>query len=353
MKEVKMKKFFKATLSRITVLLIIFTTLFSCTPASNKDYFTYWNENSKVVTELTSFVKEATDQNSSKFIPVEERIAVFDMDGTIFCETDPTYYEYLMTFDVVLNNYDKNNSYDVQLVKEINEVLRTGVVSDELELKLSREEYIYFVNKPISEYVDYVKSYLDRDTKSYKNMKIKDMLYKPMLEVIEYLQANEFTVYIVSGTERNFVRTVVCEGAGIHPNHVIGMDFTIKTSKQGNEINSVHQFTRNEDMIIAGPAANINIKTNKVIAINEEIGMYPVLAFGNSTGDFSMMEYTLKNDKYDSKCFMVLCDDNVRENGDLEKAAMIKSVSNQKGYTTISMKDDWKTIYGYEVEKIN
>ena len=57
-------------------------------------------------------------------------------------------------------------------------------------------------------------------------------------------------------------------------------------------------------MIIAGPTENINIKTNKVIAINEEIGMVPVLAFGNITGDFSMMEYTLKNDKYKSKCFM-------------------------------------------------
>lgn len=346
-----MNKFLKRTLSKALVLITLFTVSFSCTSKSNENHFSYWNDDSKVVTELKSFVKNATDKNSKDFVPVENRIAVFDMDGTIFCETDPTYYEYLMTFDIVLNNYDKNNPYDLKLVDEINEVLKTGVVSDELELKLSREEYIHFVDKPVSEYVNHIKSYLNRDTKSYKNMKIKDMLYKPMLQVIKYLQANEFTVYIVSGTERNFVRTVVCEGAGIHPNNVIGMDFTLKSSRQGNEMYSVHQFTRDEDVIIAGPAADVNIKTHKVISINEEIGMIPILAFGNSTGDFSMLEYVLKNGKYKSKGFMVLCDDNVRENGDLEKASMIKAVSDANGYSTISMKNDWKTIYGYEVEK--
>ena len=89
-----------------------------------------------------------------------------------------------------------------------------------------------------------------------------------------------------------------------------------------------------------------------MLSIAEEIGKIPVLAFGNSTGDFSMMEYVLKNNKYKSKGFMVLCDDNVRENGNLGKASMIKNVSDENGYNTISMKDDWKTIYGYGVEKI-
>lgn len=347
-----MKKFLKMTLKRMLALIIAFTVLFSCTSKSNVNYFSYWNDDSKVVAEIKSFVKNATDKNSKDFVPVDDRIAVFDMDGTIFCETDPTYYETLMTFDIMLNKYDKNNPDDLKLVDEINEVLRTGVISDELEIKLGQEEYINFVNMTVSEYVDYVKSYLNRDAKSYKNMKIKDMLYKPMLEVIKYLQANDFTVYIVSGTERNFVRAVVCEGAGIKTNNVIGMDFTLKSSNQGNEINSVHQFKRYEDVIVAGPALDVNIKTHKVLSIAEEIGTIPILAFGNSTGDFSMMEYVLKNDKYKSKGFMVLCDDNVRENGDLEKASMIKDISDANGYNTISMKNDWKTIYGYDVERI-
>lgn len=129
-----MKKFFKVTLSRVLVLITVLTVLSSCVSKSNKNYFSYWNDDSKVVAEIKSFVKNATDKNSKDFVPVDDRIAVFDMDGTIFCETDPTYYETLMTFDIMLNKYDKNNPDDLKLVDEINEVLRTGVISDELEI---------------------------------------------------------------------------------------------------------------------------------------------------------------------------------------------------------------------------
>ncbi len=342
----------KKLLSLIIILITALTVLFSCVGKSNENYFSYWNDDSKVVSELKTFVEKATDKNNKDFIPIDDRIVVFDMDGTIFCETDPTYNEYLMLFDIILNTYDKSNEEDVELVNEINEVLRTSYVSDELELKLSEIEYKYYQNMTIEEYTSYTKTYLDKDTNGYKNLKVKDALYKPMIQVIKYLQSNDFTVYVVSGTERNFVRAVVCDGAGIKPNNVIGMDFTLKSSKQGNEKDSVHQFKRDEDVVIAGPSIDVNIKTHKVLSIAEEIGKIPVLAFGNSTGDFSMMEYVLKNNKYKSKGFMVLCDDNVRENGNLEKASMIKSVSDENGYNTISMKDDWKTIYGYDVEKV-
>ena len=343
-----MKKFLKVTISCILVLIIAFTVLFSCAIKSNENYFSYWNDDSKVVAELKSYVKSAIDKSSKDFVPIDDRIAVFDMDGTIFCETDPTYNEYLMLIDIILNTYDKSNEEDVKLVNEINEVLRTGYVSDEL----SEIEYRYYQNMTIEEYTSYTKTYLDKDTNGYKNLKVKDALYKPMLQVIKYLQANDFTVYVVSGSERNFVRAVVCDGAGIKPNNVIGMDFTLKSTRQGDEKNSVHQFKRDENVIISGQSIDVNIKTHKVLSIAEEIGKIPVLAFGNSTGDFSMMEYVLKNNKYKSKGFMVLCDDNVRENGNLEKASMIKSVSDENGYNIISMKDDWKTIYGYDVEKV-
>ena len=347
-----MTKFLRKTLSKTFVLITAFTVLFSCAIKSNENYFSYWNDDSKVVAELKSYVKSAIDKSSKDFVPIDDRIAVFDMDGTIFCETDPTYNEYLMLIDIILNTYDKSNEEDVKLVNEINEVLRTGYVSDELELKLSEIEYRYYQNMTIEEYTSYTKTYLDKDTNGYKNLKVKDALYKPMLQVIKYLQANDFTVYVVSGSERNFVRAVVCDGAGIKPNNVIGMDFTLKSTRQGDEKNSVHQFKRDENVIISGQSIDVNIKTHKVLSIAEEIGKIPVLAFGNSTGDFSMMEYVLKNNKYKSKGFMVLCDDNVRENGNLEKASMIKSVSDENGYNIISMKDDWKTIYGYDVEKV-
>ena len=354
-------KILKNTLKNILVIIYVFITLCSCTTNNNvknnsntnvnTNYFSYWNEDSKVVSDIKELVENAVNINSKGYVPKEDRIAVFDMDGTIFCETDPTYNEYNLLFERILASYDKNNEEDVKLVEDINEVLKTGVVSDELELKLSELAYKYYEGKTIEEYTDIVKEFLEKDTRSYKNLKIKNALYKPMLQVIDYLKANDFTVYVISGTERNFVRIVVCEGANIDRDNVIGMDFELKTTNQGDELNSVHQFDRKENIVIHGPSNDVNVKTSKVISIATEIGKIPVLAFGNSTGDFSMMEYTLKNDKYNSMGFMVLCDDNVRENGNLEKAKKIKEVADKNGYRTISMKNDFKTIYGDGVEK--
>ena len=173
-----------------------------------------------------------------------------------------------------------------------------------------------------------------------------------MVSIVKYLQDNDFTVYVVSGSERNFVRAVVCSGTGIKENNVIGMDFDWKAKNQGNTRNSEYQYTRNEEIVVSGSAYDVNIKTNKVLMISEEIGKVPVLAFGNSTGDISMLEYTLGNNNYKSKSFMVLCDDTDRENGNLAKAENIKNICDERGFISISMKNDWKTIYGDGVEKI-
>lgn len=93
-----------------------------------------------------------------------------------------------------------------------------------------------------------------------------------MVSIVKYLQDNDFTVYVVSGSERNFVRAVVCSGTGIKENNVIGMDFDWKAKNQGNTRNSEYQYTRNEEIVVSGSAYDVNIKTNKVLMISEEIG---------------------------------------------------------------------------------
>lgn len=353
-----MKKYFENLAKKLFFVVLIFTLLFACNNKTNTNtsvnYFQNWNENAAPVNELVKYVEEVTNKDSEKFIPKEERIAVFDMDGTLFCETDPTYYEYLFLFDKIIGEYEGKEDIDEEtktLIKEAKEVLRTGVVSDELELKLSTTEYKYHLNMDVDSYKNQVKSFLQNEATGYSNLLIKDAFYKPMLDIVKYLQDNDFIVYVVSGTERNFVRTAVCDKLNITPNRVIGMDFTLKASRQGDVKNSVYQFSIDEDIIIAGEPSDVNIKTNKVLMIAEEIGIVPVLAFGNSTGDFSMLEYTKGNKKYDTRRFMVLCDDTVRENGNLDKAEKIKSMVEEKGHIAISMKNDWKTIYGDNVVK--
>ena len=90
---------------------------------------------------------------------------------------------------------------------------------------------------------------------------------------------------------------------------------------------------------------------NKVSNIAREIGKQPVLAFGNSSGDFSMATFTTNNNKYKSLAFMLCCDDTVRENGNEEKAAKMVTSCEENGWIPISMKNDWTTIYGDEVTR--
>lgn len=90
---------------------------------------------------------------------------------------------------------------------------------------------------------------------------------------------------------------------------------------------------------------------NKVSSIVREIGVQPVLAFGNSSGDYSMFRYTLKDNPYQAEVFNVLCDDTQREYGRPERAERDKKTSAENGWNTISMKNDWKTIYGDNVKK--
>ncbi|MBQ4226246.1 MAG: hypothetical protein II664_08035, partial [Oscillospiraceae bacterium] len=91
------------------------------------------------------------------------------------------------------------------------------------------------------------------------------------------------------------------------------------------------------------------LKMNKVSVIAQEIGEQPVLSFGNSTGDSSMANYTITDNKYKSLAFMLCCDDTERENGNITKADKMYSLCEENGWIAISMKDDWKTIYGDSV----
>ena len=90
---------------------------------------------------------------------------------------------------------------------------------------------------------------------------------------------------------------------------------------------------------------------NKVTVIQQEIGKQPVLAFGNSGSDFSMAQYALNDNPYMAKAFMLCCDDTERENGNVEKAEKMVNSCKENGFTAISMKNDWKTIYGDNVTR--
>ena len=171
--------------------------------------------------------------------------------------------------------------------------------------------------------------------------------YKPMIEVVNYLKANDFDVYVVSGTDRFIVRGIVDNSPLDLPNRkIIGSDETLVATGQGDTDGLDYVFTDQDKLVLGGDFIIKNLKMNKVTVIMQEIGQQPVLSFGNSTGDASMAEYVTTNNPYESLAFMLCCDDTERENGNVEKAAKMKSLCEEFDWVPVSMKNDWKTIYG-------
>ena len=156
---------------------------------------------------------------------------------------------------------------------------------------------------------------------------------------------------MVSGTERELSRILVCDLLDIPTERVIGTDIKTLATHQG-ETDGLQYTYQRDDSLIRGGFVIKNLKMNKVSAIVREIGRKPVLAFGNSSGDSAMLNYTINGNKYRSAAFFLLCDDLEREIGNLNKAAKCKELADTYGWIPVSMRDDFATIYGEDVTRI-
>ena len=207
-----------------------------------------------------------------------------------------------------------------------------------------------YAGMTIAEFDAYVKAYANFPANGFTGMKYGESFYKPMLEVFEYLKDNGFTYYVVSGSDRFICRSLV-ESIGIEPNRVIGMDVCFMANGQGENVGVDYTMGKDEHLIRTDSLIIKNLKTNKVLQIAQEIGKVPVLSFGNSSGDCAMHNYCLSNTKYRTAVFMLVADDDVRDHADLAEGARREAKWREAGYTIISMKNDFKTIYGYDVKK--
>ena len=181
-------------------------------------------------------------------------------------------------------------------------------------------------------------------------MKRGDAFYKPMLQVIEYLQKNDFIVYVVTGSDTFTVRAIIEGHINIPKSQIIGTEALLVAKNQSNETGLDYKYTINDELQFKGELVRKNLNMNKVYYIMKEIGKRPVLSFGNSGSDSSMAEFTLQNE-YPALAFMVVCDDYKRERGNEEQAEEMKRNCAKNNWIPISMSNDWKTIYGYDVTK--
>ena len=340
------------------------TTLTSCSKDDDnnstvnppkKEYFQSWNQ-CEALTALKAYVEDVTNPQSPNFISVEDRIATFDMDGTFVGELYPSYFEYNMLEYRVLDDasYRDKAPKDVrEAAQAIRDFVRNGkALPSGFDMIHARAAAKAYAGMTIAEFDAYVKAYAALPANGFTGMTYGQSFYKPMLEVFDYLKDNGFTYYVVSGSDRFICRALV-GNIGIEPNRVIGMDVWFKSSSQGEVAGVNYTLNQKEYLVRTDSLIIKNLKTNKVLQISQEIGKVPVLSFGNSGGDQAMHNYCLSNTKHRSAAFMLIADDDARDHANREKALTLGQKWRENGYYVISMRNDFKTIYGDEVQKVD
>ncbi|MBQ6756825.1 MAG: S-layer homology domain-containing protein [Oscillospiraceae bacterium] len=314
------------------------------------DPLSLWTDSAEAAKALKAYIEAITDETSADFIPEVDRVAVFDLDGTLFCETDPNYFDYTLLKYRVLEDpdyKDKASEFEREVANKIKTQNETGASFSGLEVDHGRAVASAFAGMTVEEFNAYIQEFKKQSMPSYTGMKRGEGWYKPMLQVVDYLKANGFTVYIVSGTDRLIVRGIADHSPlGLPNRQIIGSDETIVSSNQGDTEGLNYVFKDGDELILGGDFLIKNLKMNKVSVIMQEIGQQPVLSFGNSTGDSSMAEYVTYANKYKSLAFMLCCDDTLRENGSESKAQKMKELCEEFDWVPVSMKNDWMTIYG-------
>ncbi len=315
-----------------------------------KEYFTLWNQ-CEALTALQDYVKDVTNPSSPNYIKEEDRIATFDMDGTFVGELYPSYFEYNLLEYRALDDATYEAPKDVmETAQEIRDFVRNGKkLPDHFDMKHAYAAAKAYSGMTLAEFDAYVKAYAAQPANGFTGMSYGQSFYKPMLEVFDYLKANGFTYYVVSGSDR-FICRALTESIGIPSNRVIGMDVKLHSTSQGTTEGVNYTMGKEEDLVRTDELLIKNLKTNKVLQISQEIGKVPVLSFGNSGGDCAMHNYALSS-PHKSAAFMLIADDDARDHANREKALTLGQQWREAGYHVISMKNDFKTIYGDGVTK--
>ncbi|MDE5460344.1 HAD family phosphatase [Bradyrhizobium sp. CSS354] len=299
-----------------------------------------WNEG-QAKTSILDFVSAVTREGAPDFVPAPERIATFDNDGTLWCE-QPMYVQLAFALDRVKALSAKHPKWkqkqpfkavldnDIAMLAKAGEkglvelVMATHAGMTTAEFEQIASEWIGSARHP-----KYDKPYTD-------------LVYQPMRELLAYLRANGFKTFIVSGGGIEFMRPWSERIYGILPEQVVGS--SIKTQFKVDKDGAVLVRLPTIDLVDDGPG--------KPVGINSHIGRRPIAAFGNSDGDFQMLQWTTgaRGRRFG---LLVHHTDAEREYaydrkspfGKLDKAI---DAAGANGWTVVSMKDDWKRVFSFQ-----
>ena len=314
--------------------ILVFSTLAT---AQSVDLLPSWN-NGKTKQAIIDFVVKVTKAGSPDFVPPAERIATFDNDGTLWAE-QPLYSQILFALDRVAVLAPEHPEWkdkepfasllkgDVagafasgkDAIDEMMMATHTGMTTEEFEVIVT--DWINTAKHPVTK------------------QPYPEMVYQPMIELLDYLRANGFKTFIVSGGDNEFMRPWTEKIYGIPPEQVVGS--SIKTQ---------FELRNGKPVLVRLPERDFyNNKENKPISINTHIGRRPIAAFGNSDGDLQMLQWTTAGEGPRFALYVHHTDaerewayDRKSSIGHLDKGL---DEAQAKGWTIVDMKQDWKVIY--------
>jgi len=316
---------------------------FTAVLAQAADPLPSWNDG-KARQSIITFVEKVATPGSPDFVPVPERIAVFDNDGTLWCE-QPAPVQFYFVADRVKALAPQHPEWRT---KEPFASLLRGDVKGALEggdhglMELFMATH---TGMTADEFAQTVSDWITTAKHPTTGRRFLDMTYQPMLELLAYLRANGFKSFIVSGGGIEFMRPWAEQAYGIPPEQVVGS--SMKTR---------FELRDGKPVLVRLPELSFNDdKGGKPVGIYEHIGRRPIAAFGNSVGDQQMLEYTQSGSGARFE-LLVLHDDAKREFAygparglpDVKYGyftAALEEHAKKDGWTVVSMKDDWKTVF--------
>jgi phosphoserine phosphatase len=306
-------------------------------PALAAEVLPSWNDGAAKA-RIVAFVQAVTEKGGKDFVAPADRVAVFDNDGTLWSE-QPMYFQLAFAIDRVKALAPKHPEWKTK------QPFKAALEGDQKALAASGEKGLLelvmatHAGNTSEEFAQVVRDWVKTARHPTLERPYTELTYAPMRELLEHLRANGFKTWIVSGGGVEFLRVVSEELYGVPPEQVIGSSIQTKYELRGGV-----------PAIVRLPALDfIDDKAGKPVAIHKYIGRRPIAAFGNSDGDFQMLEWTTSAPGA-RLGVLVHHDDAEREFSYDRKSSIGKldrglDEGGARGWTLVSMKNDWKQVY--------
>lgn len=279
---------------------------------------------------ITKFIRDVTTEGSPNFVPIENRRAFFDLDGTLITER-PDYTEVLVARARLLEKVRSNPSL-------ANEPIYSAVLNnDEKYLQANVKSVIAeaFQGETLENYISYSRNFLAVQKHPKFNIPYIKMLYSPMIELIKYMKFHGFSIYVVSTSQQEFMQSLGLETIGVPPQNMVGTVVGFKVSNLDQS--APHSFVRTRNYY-----EPYNSDDGKVIRLRERVLLPAIFAFGNSMGDYAMLDSVADSGLPNLVC--ILDHDDPEREYEYHKKDLLQSAQERK-WLIVRMKHDFRTIF--------